>query len=327
MAAGFDPFKMMRTANSREEYGTVVEILCQALFMEDALELLPFLKGTLAEVIRREDDAIVKSKQKAKKSSAFGRYAGPEREAADARSDDQAPNRRWQRVLRSMFNAEAACALLDEVLIGYRGEEFTLAARNISDSWGPYDVYEDQLAAINALCLHLVLGPVLTRYGFSRSEQGSQDIASIIASLAASNAEVAARQSRVQKQVFGCFPKLGTGVTPTAAFGTAPESAGSRQPAKVGGDDDDDLPDLLEGNEGNEGLLNAKAGQSLSGGMWNRDAIARAAVASADDAIATTARNDGYLDGSRTSQARAAARARAAAELAPKSLREAFPGD
>merc|ERR1711865_1008944 len=103
-------------------------------------------------------------------------------------------------------------ALLEEVLVGYRGEEFQEVAKMMNDSWGATDIYEDQLACINTMCLEKVLGAVLKRYGFTWDERGNQDISTVVASLATTSSEVAVRQTAVQKQVFASFPNLGCGV-------------------------------------------------------------------------------------------------------------------
>lgn len=286
--AGLDAFKMLRSANAREEYSTVVEILCGSLFMEDSMELLPLLKGTLAEVIRRQDEATLKAKTKAKKSSAFGKFGGPDGSGypgrAAAEEDESAPSNRWQHLLRAMFNAEAACALLEEVLVGYRGEEFLNAAKTMNDSWGAYDVYEDQMASINAMCLEKVLGAVLRRYGFTWDERGNQDISTVVASLATTSSEVAMRQIAVQKQVFSSFPALGTGVVPALSSG-APVFykgglTGVRQQPNSGSEMDklDSGFKYKRGNGDAGATADPAAGADRSGGMWTRDAVAKAAA-------------------------------------------------
>merc|ERR1740138_1363799 len=99
-----------------------------------------------------------------------------------------------------MFNAEAACCLLDEALVGYYDEAFVIAANTLDKSWGPYHTNEEQKKEIELLCLSTVMGPIADRYGFTPDLKGLLEINAVIKSLAQTNRKVAQKEASVQKQ-------------------------------------------------------------------------------------------------------------------------------
>jgi len=207
-----DTWKVLRAFIHAEDFSSVCDVLCTNLLLEDPIALLPILRGLLTEVLKVEDETIKEkreAKAKAKKLSAFQQHAA-ERGVADKLVkeeplDEQAGFRRWKRTIRHMFNAEAACCMLDEALVGYYDEAFVVAANTLDKSWGPYHTYEEQTKEIDQLCLSTVMAPIADRYGFTPDLRGQLEISYVINCLAQTNRKVAQKQASVQKQVLSCF--------------------------------------------------------------------------------------------------------------------------
>lgn len=108
-----------------------------------------------------------------------------------------------------MFNVDAACCLLDDILAHYSLGSFTSACADLNESWGPESNYKQQLADIDRLCLELVLAPVLSYYGFSPDEGGNKEVNALVADLATASGEVMAKKTQVRRLVFSHFSNLG----------------------------------------------------------------------------------------------------------------------
>merc|ERR1719277_2640045 len=94
-------------------------------------------------------------------------------------------------------------------MAGYAGVDFVLACEDLNNKWGPYTQYDEQMASINRLCLDLVKGPLLPRYGFSPDETGSKEFDAAVTELALSDAQIKTRSREVASFVLKNFTRLG----------------------------------------------------------------------------------------------------------------------
>merc|ERR1712107_130553 len=119
--------------------------------------------------------------------------------------------RRWRFTMQAMFNADAANAMLHELLAEYKSLEFADCASTLNEKWMelPDVTSKEQDEDITDLCLRVVLGPVLVRFGFTPNEQGITNMRSAIISLAKTNKEVNQMQIELQRQLYSHFTNIG----------------------------------------------------------------------------------------------------------------------
>lgn len=111
---------------------------------------------------------------------------------------------------RPVFDAEAASAMLDELLEAYAREDFVKACAELNSTFeaAGAEAAKDpaaRIAAIEGLCLRLVLGPVLARYGFTPDEDGSREVKGLVAELSANSPAVRERNLRATQLIMGHF--------------------------------------------------------------------------------------------------------------------------
>lgn len=214
-------WEMLRVASETQDYTLATTTLLEELGYGEPTEILPFLKGVLAEVIRREDSAALTAQaRRAKKGSAFGGFkaaveealpsAGPARQkdgdGGRAQEEDGA-TRRWRRTLRAVFSEEAATSMLTEFAEMYKSLEWARAAANTSGCWDAETNRDQRLADIRKCCISKYT-PVLARYGFTPDERGYEDMKAILDSLAAKNKEIILLKMKDSSLVLKSFPDL-----------------------------------------------------------------------------------------------------------------------
>jgi len=239
----FGSWDMLRTGTRIEEWPLVVDVLCKGLCYKSPLDLLPFLRGALCEVVRWEEEHKVAKQARAR--SAFGHFAGPDRPVGhgpgpppvaaatpgtggdvyaagggpsglEPAEDSDAPSRRWKRLLRAMFSADTAIALLTQSLDIYMTDDFHAACFDLNNSWARDEKFDVQMRSIDTLCLRHGLGVVLERFGFSHDDKGMKEIDAIISELATQNEEVKQKHNELRRNLFEHFPRLGNARIPPA---------------------------------------------------------------------------------------------------------------
>lgn len=210
---GLNPMEHLREAHMTEDYATAASALCDGLGISNSIELLPFLRGVLAEVVKQEELANAsKEATRARKGSAFSSYHGLQDEPANGQAGDdelEAAGKRWRRTLRAIFNAEAAMALLSDLATMYRSDDFARSARNLSARWrGSGKRYAEKMGDIEDLCLREVMGPLLARYGFSPDKKGSAELRAVIGNLSSGNKAIREKNTEIQRLIVAYFPNL-----------------------------------------------------------------------------------------------------------------------
>jgi len=236
----FGSWDMLRTGTRIGEWSLVVDVLWKGLCYKSPLDLLPFLRGALSEVVRWEEEH--KAAKQARVRSAFGHFSGPDKpigrgpgpppvtsampgaertggdiaatasslELGEAeREDPDAPSRRWKRLLRAMFSAEAAISLLTQCLDIYTTDDFQAACFDLNNSWARDEKYDAQVRSIDRLCLSRGFGVVLERFGFTPDDKGTKEIEAIISELSTQDQGVSEKQNEVRRILFEHFPRLG----------------------------------------------------------------------------------------------------------------------
>eukprot|EP00747_Dinoflagellata_sp_TGD_P168361 gnl/TRDRNA2_/TRDRNA2_194569_c0_seq1.p1 gnl/TRDRNA2_/TRDRNA2_194569_c0~~gnl/TRDRNA2_/TRDRNA2_194569_c0_seq1.p1 ORF type:complete len:409 (+),score=87.74 gnl/TRDRNA2_/TRDRNA2_194569_c0_seq1:43-1227(+) len=232
MAAAWETIMV---AIDAEDYSLVTSTLLAELSYTNSLELLPFLRGVLLEVVKQEEAALSQSAaRRAKKGSAFDRYNKPNQRDGQAgekdlglsifnsavndelegsaepvqKEDPSAPSRRWRRAMRAMFNSEAAMALQDDMVAAYKKPEFAQDCRHLDDLWAQGKLQDVQkMTAINDLCKpHMY--PVIVQYGFPGDDKGVQEVTNIVDAFATTVAPMRAKKREIQQLVLQHFQSL-----------------------------------------------------------------------------------------------------------------------
>mmetsp|Transcript_116602 Transcript_116602/g.249319 ORF Transcript_116602/g.249319 Transcript_116602/m.249319 type:complete len:214 (-) Transcript_116602:172-813(-) len=205
MSAGWDT---LRAALDNQDYAMATTTMLENLDYTNEMELLPMLRGVLAEVIKREDASRQQAEaRRAKKGSAFGSHFNKdekpeEKEAGPVASD---ATRRWRRTLRAVFNGEAAVAMLNEMIEQYQGAEFRAIVTELREHWRLLGPGANKMADMEATCMKHVMGPTLERYGFEGGEKGSKEFKAVVGELATVDKETKDKNHEASKIVMTLF--------------------------------------------------------------------------------------------------------------------------
>jgi len=104
------------------------------------------------------------------------------------------------------LNANQASAMLDELLNGYTSETFQRASKRLDQSW---DLKRDRfhrMDDVDELCVRVVSGSVIERYGFVGNTSGMKKATSVVQRLAQVHVDVMEKHRRIQKIIFASFP-------------------------------------------------------------------------------------------------------------------------
>lgn len=197
-----------------KDYPKCVDLLQSILHCESYLDLLPLLRGALIEVIKREDDAnFAREARRRTKAKGFSRVVGSSSGADSAvtKSDPlcQPEMRRWRRMLRVLFNDEAAVALLNQVIDVYNSDNFVRAAKELNESWVDGTTLDEQNRCVESTCLSCGFGDVLLRFGFSSDPKGNKEVNAILSELSSTSEVVSLKNAEVVKLIFRHVPKWG----------------------------------------------------------------------------------------------------------------------
>jgi len=206
----------LRLAVQVEDYSLVATLLREELGFESKIEMLPLIRGVLADIVREEDEQAVALKERRRKAgTAFGNFAefvhggyGDERPAGHPAQDAVAYGRRWQKTVRWMFNAEAAIALQTELLVQYSSLDFQLEAEALNNSWTVENNFAERMASIDGLCLRCVLSAVMPRYGFAADINGQKELKASIDEMSKHSPQLLEKQQSVFKVLMPHFPNL-----------------------------------------------------------------------------------------------------------------------
>merc|ERR1719210_284522 len=140
---------------------------------------VPILQEALAEVVKassitQEDEEYMSPKVKEEESV-----------------------KRWRRMMRSMFDADAAIAMLNEMLERYQSPEIMQSCSEISS-------YEKdtqaKVTAIQELNAEMVSIPIITRYGFPGTIEGVKEVADLVNGMGRTNMVVKGKNMEVNQK-------------------------------------------------------------------------------------------------------------------------------
>eukprot|EP00747_Dinoflagellata_sp_TGD_P021952 gnl/TRDRNA2_/TRDRNA2_128803_c0_seq2.p1 gnl/TRDRNA2_/TRDRNA2_128803_c0~~gnl/TRDRNA2_/TRDRNA2_128803_c0_seq2.p1 ORF type:complete len:300 (-),score=68.92 gnl/TRDRNA2_/TRDRNA2_128803_c0_seq2:77-976(-) len=208
-------WQKFREAAEGENYAAVKAILQQELHCQSALDLLPLLRGVLAEVIMEDDmaqeQALLRRDQRV---SAFDKFRGGDplevapRPGALAAWRAQDPGqRRWRRSMRALLTADAAAAMMREFIGQYRSPAFSERCKAVASEYkvrkgiGPGSGLQERKAVIDKLCVPVQI-TVIERYGFSPDEAGIKDMEALLSTLEIERPEIKALKVEVDRVLF-----------------------------------------------------------------------------------------------------------------------------
>eukprot|EP00747_Dinoflagellata_sp_TGD_P206374 gnl/TRDRNA2_/TRDRNA2_80094_c0_seq1.p1 gnl/TRDRNA2_/TRDRNA2_80094_c0~~gnl/TRDRNA2_/TRDRNA2_80094_c0_seq1.p1 ORF type:complete len:241 (+),score=73.45 gnl/TRDRNA2_/TRDRNA2_80094_c0_seq1:103-825(+) len=211
-------WELLRLAIKERDFKLVTTTLCRELECSNHLDLLPFVRGVLTEVVKHEDEVFVKGKaRRAKRSSGFDRFNKENLDAEAKQQEDtceqealerEGPRRRWRRAVRAIFDVEAALALQQELIDIYQTPEFGREyCKPLDDSWGYNTDRQAMLDAIRGVTNQVML-PVITGYGFTADRKGSNEAEATILALSKEYKEVAVKGTEMQRIILNQFPRM-----------------------------------------------------------------------------------------------------------------------
>mmetsp|Transcript_94329 Transcript_94329/g.236820 ORF Transcript_94329/g.236820 Transcript_94329/m.236820 type:complete len:236 (+) Transcript_94329:56-763(+) len=224
MAAGWETLKVACEGN---DFSLATSTLLQELEFEDPTDLLPLLCGVLTEVICRADEVESKAHAiRARKGSAFSRFAAPQAAAGDdddgekARSSTAAERkskareslvsgaRRWKRTLRTLFNFDASAAAITDLEELYQSDEFSRAAAALNREFEFSEKnFTQRNAEIDNLCRRATM-PIASRYGFTQDDVGVKDMRAKIEEVTQGNHEMLQLKAGLNKMVVEKLPNF-----------------------------------------------------------------------------------------------------------------------
>jgi len=126
--------------------------------------------------------------------------------AKDAAKDAAVPSAEAGRDKRHL-NQDSALSLLGELKAGYMRPRFADASRTMNASWSEGKKQSEKMRDVDTVCLKLVVGPIIERYGFSPDEKGMKQATEEIQEQAKLSSKVMEAHIANQKLVLSLFPK------------------------------------------------------------------------------------------------------------------------
>merc|ERR1712032_1616535 len=108
--------------------------------------------------------------------------------------------------MRSMFNEEAALALMSDLEEEYNSEAFERACITLNESWTEATQQSTKLQDISLLCNKKAMPRIIQRYGFSPDENGSKEVTALLREIGMKSKDVEGKYNAINTQVLRCFP-------------------------------------------------------------------------------------------------------------------------